>query len=36
LNRSIFNATFDDDQKLSYADCMELSMLSQFKKQALR
>ncbi len=28
----IFNSTFDDDQKSSYADYMQLSMQSQFNK----
>jgi hypothetical protein len=32
---SIFNATYDDDQKSSYADYIELSMQSQFNKRVL-
>ena len=32
----IFISTFDDDQKCSYADYMELSMQSQFNKRALQ
>ena len=33
---SIFNATYDDDQKRSHADYIELSMQSQFNKRDLR
>ncbi len=33
---SIFNATYDDDQKKSHADYIELSMQSQFNKRGLR
>ena len=32
---SIFNATYNDDQKRSHADYIELSMQSQFNKRAL-
>ena len=32
---SIFNATYDDDQKSSYADYIQLSMQSQFNKRDL-
>jgi hypothetical protein len=32
---SIFNATYNDDQKSSYTDYIELSMQSQFNKRAL-
>ena len=32
---SIFNATYNDDQKGSHADYIELSMQSQFNKRAL-
>jgi hypothetical protein len=32
---SIFNATYNDDQKKSHADYIELSMQSQFNKRAL-
>ena len=32
---SIFNATYNDDQKKSYADYIELPMQSQFNKRAL-
>ena len=32
---SIFNASYNDDQKRSYADYIELSMQSQFNKRAL-
>ena len=32
---SIFNSTYNDDQKLSYVDYIELSMQSQFNKRAL-
>ncbi len=32
---SIFNATYDDDQKSSYADYIELSIQSQFNKRGL-
>ncbi len=32
---SIFNLTFDDDQKSSYADYMRLSIQSQFNERAL-
>ena len=32
---SIFNATYNDDQKSSCADYIELSMQSQFKKRDL-
>jgi hypothetical protein len=31
----IFNATYNDDQKSSYTDYIELSMQSQFNKRAL-
>ena len=31
----IFNVTYDDDQKSSYTDNIELSMQSQFNKQGL-
>jgi hypothetical protein len=33
---SIFNATYDDDQKKSHTDYIELSMQSQFNKRDLR
>ena len=33
---SLFNATYDDDQKRSHADYIELSMQSQFNKRDLR
>ncbi len=33
--RSIFNATYDDDQKKSHTDYIQLSMQSQFNKRAL-
>ena len=33
---SIFNSTYDDDQKKSHADYIELSMQSQFNKRDLR
>ena len=33
---SIFNTTYDDDQKSSYSDYIELSMQSQFNKRVLR
>ena len=33
---SLFNATYDDDQKRSHADYIELSMQSQFNKRGLR
>ncbi len=33
---SIFNATYDDDQKKSHADYIELSIQSQFNKRDLR
>jgi hypothetical protein len=33
---SLFNATYDDDQKKSHADYIELSMQSQFNKRGLR
>ena len=33
---SIFNATFYDDQKKSYADYMQLSMQSQVNKRPLQ
>ena len=32
---SIFNATYDDDQKKSHADNIQLSMQLQFNKRAL-
>jgi hypothetical protein len=32
---SIFNATFDDDQKSTHADYIQLSMQAQFNKRAL-
>jgi hypothetical protein len=32
---SIFNATYNDDQKKSHTDYIELSMQSQFNKRAL-
>ena len=32
---SLFNATYNDDQKSSYADYIELSMQSQFNKRVL-
>ena len=32
---SLFNATYNDDQKSSYADYIELSMQSQFNKRGL-
>ena len=32
---SLFNATYNDDQKKSHADYIELSMQSQFNKQGL-
>jgi hypothetical protein len=32
---SIFNATYNDDQKRSHADYIEVSMQSQFNKRAL-
>jgi hypothetical protein len=32
---SLFNATYDDDQKRSHADYIELSMQSQFNKRGL-
>ncbi len=32
---SIFNTTYNDDQKSSYTDYIELSMQSQFNKRAL-
>ena len=32
---SIFNASYNDDQKRSYTDYIELSMQSQFNKRAL-
>ena len=32
---SIFNSTYNDDQKSSHADYIELSMQSQFNKRAL-
>jgi hypothetical protein len=32
---SIFNSTFDADQKTSYADYTQLSMQSQFNTRAL-
>ncbi len=33
---SIFNATYDDDQKKSHTDYIELSIQSQFNKRVLR
>jgi hypothetical protein len=33
---SIFNATYDDNQKKSHTDYIELSMQSQFNKRGLR
>jgi hypothetical protein len=33
---SLFNATYNDDQKSSYTDYIELSMQSQFNKRGLR
>jgi hypothetical protein len=33
---SIFNATFDDDQKKSYTDYIQLSIQSQFNKRPLQ
>jgi acyl carrier protein phosphodiesterase len=33
---SLFNATYNDDQKSAYADYIELSMQSQFNKRGLR
>ena len=33
---NIFNATYNDDQKSSYTDYIELSMQSQFNKRGLR
>ena len=32
---SIFNATYNDDQKKSHSDYIQLSMQSQFSKRAL-
>ena len=32
---SLFNATYNDDQKKSHADYIELSMQSQFNKRGL-
>ena len=33
---SIFNATYNDDQKKSHTDYIELSMQSQFNKRGMR
>ena len=33
---NLFNATYNDDQKKSHADYIELSMQSQFNKRDLR
>ncbi len=32
---NLFNATYDDDQKSSYVDYIELSIQSQFNKRVL-